>query len=697
MSSSFVRFIIALVVVSFVCVYGQRNAEEEAICAPFLTSKATSPLIKHLIRNITFDEHAEYSCELVLQDQQLPLQIRVTIHEGLYNLALRHIEQGYTGTSAIAEKTTLIPREFVAYDHAKKLANFMLGSCYFQYTAGTWAMHPMIGRSEEAIIYFDNCITGEAAKDKKFLSHAENQYALVHSSAKAYNQIYDHKKAVQKMEKLLRDFPFDLEIQFLVELWKKQEISNDNPDQQISYSYSSLGSLLLKAVKDVVQKEIDDNHEFYLRYRKTGAQDASIDITSDGTQIETSSSSWQPIRYTEMITVAQFEQHILDRQPFIISLKDPSAFDTHLQWKTSQWFPSNKKYLREKLKDYQVMVESIPYTSSAKVYTDNRTTDTLQQTVFGLGMNAKREYQSFAEILNHQFRKDEKLYYLNIQPDQSGDKPYRPPLHLLQGDLPSPSSQTSDDNIHENAYNLLMPIWKNLTAINLWMGNIPAGNRLNFTQSRLHRDATDNLYLLYEGRKKFYLWSPNQAQSLHTISPVVGINEDGLSYQWNINEFRNFVKHTLQSRNISLFQLFEQSIVEKNGKEGTSGNIHQQIQTNEYFAVLDNLLSNNAFYDLENVHFSKLKSLFDPFHIPSSVVSSTSALDELPLPEVVVDLEPGDIFYLPTGFYHEVISYAGQHTAINIWWKPLNWRKAVEVEKEINERLFSKVLERMIH
>lgn len=72
----------------------QRNEKEEKICQPFLTSKYTSPLLPHLKRNLRVDEEGEFACDLVLQDRFLPNQIRFTIHEGLYMLALRHIEIG---------------------------------------------------------------------------------------------------------------------------------------------------------------------------------------------------------------------------------------------------------------------------------------------------------------------------------------------------------------------------------------------------------------------------------------------------------------------------------------------------------------------------------------------------------------------------------------------------------------------------
>lgn len=56
---------------------GKRNSEEEEICQTFLTSKSSAPISIHATnRNLKYDEDCEFSCELVLQDQELPIQIR---------------------------------------------------------------------------------------------------------------------------------------------------------------------------------------------------------------------------------------------------------------------------------------------------------------------------------------------------------------------------------------------------------------------------------------------------------------------------------------------------------------------------------------------------------------------------------------------------------------------------------------------
>jgi hypothetical protein len=120
--------------------FAVRNAEAESICQPFLTSPKTSPILSRLPRNFSFDEDGEFACELVLQDESLPPQIRVTILEGLAYLAVRHVQQGLG-----------IEREFDAYRFFKDLTNILPSSHSFALLAGQWAADLMVGRYKEAV------------------------------------------------------------------------------------------------------------------------------------------------------------------------------------------------------------------------------------------------------------------------------------------------------------------------------------------------------------------------------------------------------------------------------------------------------------------------------------------------------------------------------------------------------------------
>ena len=130
-----------------------RNAAEEAICRPFLTSHKTSPLLNHVARDFRVDEDGEFSCELVLQDVNLPAQIRVTIHEGLSLLMMRHVALGK-------------PRHKTAVRHLRLLAQIIPGKFSFSLNAGVWGLARPISQPDLAVQNFYNCIYGKAAKDK---------------------------------------------------------------------------------------------------------------------------------------------------------------------------------------------------------------------------------------------------------------------------------------------------------------------------------------------------------------------------------------------------------------------------------------------------------------------------------------------------------------------------------------------------
>lgn len=130
-----------------------RNVAEESICRPFLTSHKTSPLIKHIPRDFRKDEDGEFSCELVLQDPNLPAQIRVTIHEGLSLLMMRHVAIGK-------------PRHKTAVRHLRLLAQMIPTKFSFSFNAGVWGLKSPTSQPDKAAENFHNCLYGKASEDK---------------------------------------------------------------------------------------------------------------------------------------------------------------------------------------------------------------------------------------------------------------------------------------------------------------------------------------------------------------------------------------------------------------------------------------------------------------------------------------------------------------------------------------------------
>lgn len=92
--------------------------------------------------------------------------------------------------------------------------------------------------------------------------------------------------------------------------------------------------------------------------------------------------------------------------------------------------------------------------------------------------------------------------YLNLQTD----KIIEPPLLQLLGDFTIP------------------PYFKDLPlrSINMWMGNSPKK-----ITTPLHHDFNDNLYVVAEGRKRFTIFPPQQAENLYPRGKLTGVDSSG--------------------------------------------------------------------------------------------------------------------------------------------------------------------------
>ena len=182
-----------------------------------------------------------------------------------------------------------------------------------------------------------------------------------------------------------------------------------------------------------------------------------------------------------------------------------------------------------------------------------------------------------------------------------------------------------------------LPLAGNLTLdqINVWMGFSANGP----TSSGFHHDFHDNFYFVIRGKKTFKLMSPD---SLGTRVPTFG------------SQAR---KHT---------------VVNSNGLVSYSGN-----DIREDGAPLDDVLAWKAKVDPEQymeayeerVLMSALKNepkLQQPAHFATERAAPKDA--------VVLDLVPGDILYLPAGFFHEVLSENDEtntgHLVFNYWYHP---------------------------
>eukprot|EP01031_Cornospumella_fuschlensis_P026093 gene26093-31510_t len=613
--------ILALLLGTLTLAVCQRNAKEEAICAPFLTSHATSPLILNLVRNLTIDEEGEFACELVLQDRFLPNQIRLTIHEGLCFLAARHVQMGLHKASS-------------AFRHADILTEIMPKHADFRVKAGTWAIHADVARYEAGASHFFEALYGKASTDSKLSDQL--RYEAYRGYVKALSALGRLAEAFEEIIKMLDIFPYDFEAVFMLK---------DNLSTVPVHLHAKAHQVIRKAeaLYQVVRNHISSQEK-----------DApSLELT----------------KYHTLPSTEEFWQHIHRREPFVISFPDVPAMSSALGWNVDHWLEDEyvTTIIRSKAGEgldgeYLVLTEQAPQLSATQsdCHVSNMTSSSGSCLTFGHGLFLLHESRDILKLLKahreavRDSSEQHQDTYINVQLPGTGHPPYHPPLQHLQDDLPL-------------SHELFSVIAGNVTDVNLWMGllaprpslvTVDAEGNIDdtyahsiaaMTTSKLHRDALDNMYAVLEGRKQFKLWRPSAAFSIPTLSPSIAVHKDGLSFQLAVHKLREM-----------LLKL-QPTLAEDLPEEHQNG-----VQT-----VLADLLSSPAVdYDTESLHFAAENNTFNAFSLPN--------------PTFIVDLQPGELLYLPTGWYHHVSSMAAmpqhRHMAINIWWRALHWQDAVDYE-----------------
>lgn len=644
-------------------VASQRNAKEEAICAPFLTSPSSSPLVEGLQRNLKYDEDAEFSCELVLQDRFLPAQIRLTVHEGLYFLAVRHIQMGMS-------------RQRTAARHAKHLAAMVPDNFRFQFYLGTWSIHPEVADAETAATALHECLYGNASRDStttaKERFHARKDYIS------ALLALGRQEEAIQETEKVLQTNPFEFS---LAAMWKSYKIA---------------------AGEDPMASEWFPKEVYELEEAIYARRDLHTVSYPEHNHCESVPESGQTIHTMDhMMSPEEFES--FSRLPIKIEAGSIQAISEALHWHVhDRWYEPNSnrinfQYFKERVSEEEdVLVESNTFEHCDNDLLESDlslvTPDDYDRpcVAFGLSIGARRSTMLFHKLLDQQLQSLDTLesIYINVQDPRSGKFPFRTPLHFFEDDL----SITEDDTIFRFIRN-------NLTDINLWMSNTRLQSataphpHLRPTASRLHRDAVDNLYIVLEGEKRFDLWHPCHFKEIRTLSPSFHVNKDGLPTQFNVNALKGYFRTYVDQQWEARRSVHQTSAAAQNSSSQQDmqqrKDVHESEQyeafLNEFHPLLRKLLApaeEDVRYDLKNLHFSQ-KS----WHTTASVPK------ELPPPTITVTIKPGDILYLPTGWFHEVSSMPGRQVALNIWSKPPHWETAFHDETVAHQRLMEGLVE----
>mmetsp|Transcript_117651 Transcript_117651/g.230847 ORF Transcript_117651/g.230847 Transcript_117651/m.230847 type:complete len:663 (-) Transcript_117651:46-2034(-) len=642
--------------------FAKRNGREEAICQPFLTSKQTSPLVPTLQRNLTVDEDGEFACELVLQDEELPVQIRVTIHEGLGWLAIRHTQMG-------------ISRQRVAAKHFRLLSELIPGSLNFALKAGTFLLDPVVSDPGLAQKYLRSALYGKASEDPA--RSPELDYIIQNLYIKSLGQTHQFDLAENEMKILLNKYPYDFEAAAMLQ-------STFNPSE------SAINSAY-KAIMNYASNS-------YAGFTPIQAISATeIDASGDAGGVPNSATNWQPQVYTRMLSNDEFMGYISRREPFIIRFGSAKNMSATLNWATQSWRGEvGRIYLQQTVgPDEKVLVETRTHkpqdtTDKPGITSASSTDSAIRGESFGFGLNVHRKVMPFSDVLKDDFTnlQGNESIYLNIQlpkqstftSDDSVNEIFRTPLHLLKHDVPLPQ--------------MLEDVVGNITEINLWMGVA----RDRDSQSKLHMDATDNLYVVLEGKKHFSIASPAEALKMKTISPTHAVSPDGLSFQFNVRKFAAYARQRIHNEGANVVH------AAKNRTIGKADSTTAQAGTGAVFslgrhgsglfsqdAIQEHLLPNNVEYEVSNFHFSTIDA--NSAHADKEQREEAGSTDEENTPYFTrFELEEGDMLYLPTGWFHQVTSRQGRHTALNYWWRALNWRDAVEFERVQSEALYEQLL-----
>lgn len=205
--------------------------------------------------------------------------------------------------------------------------------------------------------------------------------------------------------------------------------------------------------------------------------------------------------------------------------------------------------------------------------------------------------------------------------------------------------------------------------------NVPGGG----SSSGLHHDHADNLYVPVAGRKRFTLFAPCDAAKMYTVGDIRQFFPSGV-----IDYFNN--------KNAPLWRQLRDdgAIVAEVYKTLLTTSLDDELK-NKYEELIDDDLKKQLrsrdvdARELDPPSFST---------VPPSVVhlgdikneklreSITKAAGKLwpsfsASHRISVDLKPGEMLYLPTGWFHEVTSYGNNdksdknvHVAANYWFIP---------------------------
>lgn len=206
--------------------------------------------------------------------------------------------------------------------------------------------------------------------------------------------------------------------------------------------------------------------------------------------------------------------------------------------------------------------------------------------------------------------------------------------------------------------------------------SIPGGG----SSSGLHHDHADNLYIPVSGRKRFTLFAPSDAAKMYTVGNIRQIYPSGVIDYVPDSKAPNW--RQLRDDGAVVAQVYNFLLETGNDNKFSD---EQKARFLELIEFDSSQIEKEPPSDLDPPSFSE---------VPPSVVHADKIQDSTirnrvkgviaerwPLfqsaKRLTVELRPGEMLYLPTGWFHEVTSFGDDspknsdvHVAVNYWFVP---------------------------
>lgn len=500
--------------------------------------------------------------------------------------------------------------------HLREMAKIAVSSHKFALEAGSTSLDSYVGEPDKAEKNLYDAVYGKASPDERASKGSRFKAIREYAKALAYNRKFQ-----------------DSSIEYL------NVLRQDSMDFAAAYSLLDLNSMRPSIL---LQPHELQSISSALQPIEAAFQSISSVAVNKYTGFVPPEKwhprVWEPHLLSNLPTAKQFSEHVEQRQPWIIRLG--SSLAKSLKWKTDEWM--SEEYLIKKTKKaagdgpndvqieckFRTSADSLNDWSGANGTQYGYSVDTFRKVVpfdrFLRGCySTATEKDLDASKFNLVYKPDrEKMSnlegYMNTQRADMGEGIYRPPLDKLDDDIPLPG--------------FLMGVNESMKDVTMWLGNAVNGP----TTSKLHFDATDNLYVVLKGSKTFRILDPSKALLVRTMSPTFAVSPNGLSYQYKP----------------MLLDAYLETDKKSAGKSGKKSGPKSKKTPLKAPKILTSSLpfEREDYFDAVNYHFSTLS---DPR--PEGGFGTTeSERKAIEAAFITVTLFPGDMFYLPTGWFHEV-------------------------------------------